>query len=141
MNHDVPETEYADIVVIGAGLSGIGAAKYLTDDFPEKKLLLLEARDAIGGTWDLFRYPGIRSDDAVHHYGYEFKPWLHEAAIAEGALIRDYMTETVTEFGLDKILRLRHRVTAADWSSDDAQWTLHVTVTDEDGNETQRSIR
>ncbi|TGN64714.1 NAD(P)/FAD-dependent oxidoreductase [Nocardioides eburneiflavus] len=141
MNHDVPETEHADIVVIGAGLSGIGAAKYLTDDFPEKKVLLLEARDAIGGTWDLFRYPGIRSDDAVHHYGYEFKPWLHEDAIAEGALIREYMTETVTEFGLDKILRLRHRVTAADWSSDDAQWTLQVAVTDEDGNETQRSIR
>lgn len=134
-------SETADIVVIGAGLSGIGAAKYLKDDFPDKKILLLEGRDAIGGTWDLFRYPGIRSDDAVHHYGYEFKPWLHEDAIAEGPLIRDYMSETVAEFGLDTMLRLRHRVTAADWSSDEAWWTLQVTSTDEAGNETHTSIK
>ncbi len=138
---DKTATESADIVVIGAGLSGIGAAKYLMDDFPDKKLLLLEGRESIGGTWDLFRYPGIRSDDAVHHYGYEFKPWLHEDAIAEGALIRGYMADTVTEFGIDKILRLRHRVTAADWSSENAQWTLRVAVTDEDGNEIQKTIR
>ncbi|HET7736329.1 MAG TPA: NAD(P)/FAD-dependent oxidoreductase [Nocardioidaceae bacterium] len=134
-------TESADIVVIGAGLSGIGAATYLTADFPDKKVLLLEGRDAIGGTWDLFRYPGVRSDDAVHHYGYEFKPWLHEDAIAEGALIRGYMADTVTEFGLDKILRLRHRVTAADWSSEEARWTLQVTATDEAGNQTHKLIR
>lgn len=134
-------TEVADIVVIGAGLSGIGAAKYLTADFPDKKVLLLEGRDAVGGTWDLFRYPGIRSDDSVHTYGYEFKPWLHEEAIAGGELIRDYMVETVDEFGLDKILRLRHRVTAADWSSEEAQWTLRSTVTDEDGNETEKIIK
>jgi monooxygenase len=138
---DENTTESADIVVIGAGLSGIGAATYLMADFPDKKILLLEGRDAVGGTWDLFRYPGIRSDDSVHTYGYEFKPWLHEEAIADGALIRDYMAETVTEFGLDAILRLRHRVTAADWSSEEAQWTLQVTVTDEAGNETHRTIR
>lgn len=135
------DTETVDIVVIGAGLSGIGAAKYLTDDFPDKSVLLLEGRDAIGGTWDLFRYPGVRSDDAVHHYGYAFKPWLHEDAIAAGGLIRDYMGETLTEFGLDEILRLRHRVTAADWSSEEARWTLHVTVTDEAGNETPKLIK
>jgi cation diffusion facilitator CzcD-associated flavoprotein CzcO len=134
-------TESADIVVIGAGLSGIGAAKYLKDDFPDKRILLLEGRDAIGGTWDLFRYPGVRSDDAVHHYGYAFKPWLHEDAIAAGGLIRDYMGETVTEFGLDRILRLRHRVTGADWSSEEARWTLHVTVTDEAGNETRKTVK
>ena len=139
MNNAI-QTESADIVVIGAGLSGVGAATYLTTDFPDKKVLLLEGRDAVGGTWDLFRYPGVRSDDAVHHYGYEFKPWLHEDAIAEGALIRGYMNETVTEYGLDRILRLRHRVTAADWSTDDARWTLHVTVTDEAGNETHKVI-
>ncbi|MBM0126758.1 flavin-containing monooxygenase [Pimelobacter simplex] len=133
--------ESADIVVIGAGLSGIGAAKYLTDDFPGKKILLLEGRHAVGGTWDLFTYPGIRSDDSVHTYGYKFKPWLHKEAIADGAYIRDYMVETVTEFGLDKILRLGHRVTAADWSSETAQWTLHVTVSDEEGNETRKTIR
>jgi monooxygenase len=135
------QTESADIVVIGAGLSGIGGAKYLKDDFPDKKVLLLESRASIGGTWDLFRYPGIRSDDAVHHYGFEFKPWLHDDAIAEGHLIRDYLHETMTEFGLDEILRLRHRVTAADWSSADAQWTLQVTATDEAGNETHKTIR
>ncbi|GAA5118890.1 NAD(P)/FAD-dependent oxidoreductase [Haloechinothrix salitolerans] len=138
---DTDTTESADIVIIGAGLSGIGAAKYLTDDFPDKKILLLEARDAVGGTWDLFKYPGIRSDDSVHTYGYEFKPWLHEEAIADGPLIRDYIGETVTEFGLDKILRLRHRVTAADWSSEEARWTLQVTATDEAGNETHKNIR
>jgi cation diffusion facilitator CzcD-associated flavoprotein CzcO len=133
-------TEFADIVVIGAGLSGIGAAKYLSDDFPDKKILLLEGRDSIGGTWDLFRYPGIRSDDAVHHYGYEFKPWLHKDAIADGEYIRSYMAETVEEFGLDKILRLRHRVTSADWSSETATWTLGVNVTDEDGDQTATTI-
>ncbi|GAA1089171.1 flavin-containing monooxygenase [Pseudonocardia alni] len=138
-SHDTT-TETADIVVIGAGLSGVGAATYLTNDFPDKKVLLLEGRDSIGGTWDLFRYPGIRSDDAVHHYGYEFKPWLHDDAIAAGPLIRGYMEETVTEFGLDKILRLRHRVTAADWSSTEARWTLGVTATDEDGTESHKTI-
>lgn len=134
------ETESADIVIIGAGLSGIGAAKYLTADFPDRKVLLLEGRDTVGGTWDLFRYPGIRSDDSVHTYGYEFKPWLHKEAIADGALIRDYLAETVTEFGLDRILRLRHRVTAAEWSSADARWTLHVAATDQAGNETQKTV-
>jgi cation diffusion facilitator CzcD-associated flavoprotein CzcO len=138
---DAITTEQADIVVIGAGLSGIGAAKYLTADFPDKKLLLLEGRDAVGGTWDLFKYPGIRSDDSVHTYGYEFKPWLHKEAIADGPYIRDYMAETVTEFGLDKILRLRHRVTAADWSSEEARWTLRVTATDEAGNETRKVVK
>jgi len=137
---DASSVEYADIVVIGAGLSGVGAAKYLTADFPDKKVLLLEGRDAVGGTWDLFKYPGIRSDDSVHTYGYGFKPWLHDEAIADGSLIRDYIGETVAEFGLDTILRLRHRVTAADWSSEDATWTLGVTVTDEDGNETPRTV-
>jgi monooxygenase len=140
MRHDNP-TEVADIVIIGAGLSGIGAAQYLTADFPDKRILLLEGRDAVGGTWDLFKYPGIRSDDSVHTYGYEFKPWLHKEAIADGSLIRDYMVETVNEFGLDKILRLRHRVTAADWSSETAQWSLQVTVTDEAGNEARKTIR
>lgn len=134
-------TESADIVVIGAGLSGIGAAKYLTDDFPDKKILLLEGRARVGGTWDLFKYPGIRSDDSVQTYGYDFKPWLHEQAIADGPLIRDYMAEAVEEFGLDRILRLGHKVTAADWSSEDAAWTLHVTVTDEAGNESSKTVR
>ena len=134
-------TEYADIVVIGAGLSGIGVAKHLTEAFPDKDFLLLEARASVGGTWDLFRYPGIRSDDSVHTYGYDFKPWLHKEAIAGGDLIRGYIRETVDEFGLDKSLRLGHKVTAAGWSSGDAEWTLHVTVTDEAGNESEKVIQ
>ncbi|MER7605576.1 NAD(P)/FAD-dependent oxidoreductase [Nocardioides sp. NPDC127503] len=134
-------TEYADIVVIGAGLSGIGVAKHLTEAFPDKEFLLLEARASVGGTWDLFRYPGIRSDDSVHTYGYDFKPWLHKEAIAGGDLIRGYIQDTVTEFGLDKSLRVGHKVTAADWSSEDAEWTLHITVTDEAGNESEKVVR
>ncbi|HEY0888620.1 MAG TPA: NAD(P)/FAD-dependent oxidoreductase [Nocardioides sp.] len=134
-------TEYADIVVIGAGLSGIGVAKHLTDAFPDKEFLLLEARAAVGGTWDLFRYPGIRSDDSVHTYGYDFKPWLHKEAIAGGDLIRGYIQDTVNEFGLAERLRLGHKVTAADWSSEDAEWTLYVTVTDEAGNESAKVVR
>lgn len=135
------QTETVDIVVIGAGLSGIGAAKYLTEDLPDKKVLLLEGRATVGGTWDLFKYPGIRSDDSVHTYGYEFKPWMHKDAIADGAYIRDYMVEAIDEFGLDKILRVGHRVVAADWSSDEALWTLTVAVTDKDGNESTQLIR
>jgi monooxygenase len=133
-------TEYADIVVIGAGLSGVGVAKHLTDAFPNKELLLLEARAAVGGTWDLFRYPGIRSDDSVHTYGYDFKPWLHREAIAGGDLIRGYIRDTVEEFGLAERLRLGHKVTAADWSSENAEWTLQVTVTDEAGNESEKVV-
>lgn len=140
MEHETT-TETADVVVIGAGLSGIGATKYLMDDFPDKTFLLLEGRGAVGGTWDLFRYPGIRSDDSVHTYGYEFKPWLHKEAIAGGDLIRGYIEDTVAEFGIDRILRLRHRVTAADWSSEEAQWTLRVTVTDEDGQESEKVVK
>lgn len=134
-------TESADIVVIGAGISGIGATEHLKRDLPGKSVLLLEARDSIGGTWDLFRYPGIRSDSDLHTYGYEFKPWRHRSAIAEGSLISDYLAETITEFGLDTILRLGHRVTSAHWSSTEAKWTLHVTVTDAGGAQTTKIVK
>ncbi|WP_229052506.1 NAD(P)/FAD-dependent oxidoreductase [Aeromicrobium sp. Leaf350] len=137
---DAQTVETADIVVIGAGLSGVGATKFLADDFPDKKILLLEGRNAVGGTWDLFKYPGVRSDDSVHTYGYGFKPWMHQDAIADGPLIRDYISETVTDFGLDDMLRLRHRVTSAEWSSTEGCWTLGVSVTDDDGTESTRSI-
>lgn len=127
---DADATESADIVVIGAGISGIGAARHLMADFPGKKVLVLESRDSIGGTWDLFRYPGVRSDSDLHTYAYEFKPWRHRSAIAEAPLIREYLDETVTEFGLDEILRFGHRVISADWSSAEARWTLQVAVKD-----------
>ncbi|SFY49527.1 flavin-containing monooxygenase [Streptomyces sp. F-1] len=128
--------EEFDVVVVGAGISGIGAASYFSRELPDKSLLVLEGRDNIGGTWDLFRYPGIRSDSDLHTFGYEFKPWRHEAAIADAPLIRDYLRETVEENRLEPLIRLRHRVVRAEWSSDDARWTLTVEAADATGTGT-----
>lgn len=122
--------EDLDIIIIGAGISGIGAAVYFSRDLPGKRLAVLEERDNIGGTWDLFRYPGIRSDSDLHTFGYEFKPWRHESAIADAPLIRDYLHETVDENALGPLIRFRHRVVSAEWSSNDARWTLGVEKTD-----------
>jgi cation diffusion facilitator CzcD-associated flavoprotein CzcO len=133
MSIPAPNPEYYDVVIIGGGISGIGAAAYLTKEFPTKKIALLEGRAAIGGTWDLFRYPGIRSDSDLHTFAYEFKTWRDEKAIADAPLILDYLNETVEEYGLDKIIRYRHHVVAAAWSSDDAEWVLTVEVTDGTG--------
>ncbi|GAB10564.1 monooxygenase [Gordonia araii NBRC 100433] len=133
MSTSATHPEYFDVVIIGGGISGIGAAVYLTKEFPKKKIALLEGRDAIGGTWDLFRYPGIRSDSDLHTFAYEFKSWKHETAIADAPLIRGYLQETVDEYGLDEIIRYRSQVTSAAWSSDDAEWVLSVDVADADG--------
>lgn len=122
--------EEFDIVVIGAGISGIGAAAYFTEELADRSLVVLEGRDDIGGTWDLFRYPGIRSDSDLHTFGYEFKPWRHENAIADAPLILDYLHETVDEHGLAGLIRTGHRVTQAEWSSSDSRWTLTVRTTD-----------
>ncbi|MFE5483833.1 flavin-containing monooxygenase [Streptomyces sp. NPDC056527] len=131
-------TEEFDIVIIGAGISGIGAARYVTEAFPHKRVLVLEGRDDIGGTWDLFRYPGIRSDSDLHTFGYEFKAWKDRAAIADAPLIRDYLHETVEENRLDRLIRLRHRVVSAHWSTADAAWTLAVEVDGAAGEEPTR---
>ncbi|MGX6511034.1 flavin-containing monooxygenase [Rhodococcus sp. SJ-2] len=133
MSRSAAQPEHFDVVIIGGGISGIGAAVYITQEFPKKKVVLLEGRDTIGGTWDLFRYPGIRSDSDLHTFAYEFKCWRHETAIADAPLIRDYLQETVDEYGLDKLIRHRNQVTSAAWSSDDAEWVLSVDVTDADG--------
>src|SRR5919107_1926578 len=90
-------TEHFDHIIVGAGLSGIGAAKHLQDAFPDRTYAILEARDAIGGTWDLFRYPGVRSDSDMYTLGYRFKPWTGKKAIADGADIRSYIQETARE--------------------------------------------
>lgn len=119
-------TEEADITIIGAGVSGLGAAYYFSRAFPTKKIILLEGRDNIGGTWDLFKYPGIRSDSDLHTYGWDFKPWRHREAIAEADRITEYMHEAVDEFDLTSMIRLSSRVTSASWSSADARWTLDV---------------
>lgn len=118
--------EELDIVIIGGGISGIGAAATFRRDLPGKSLAVLEARDSIGGTWDLFRYPGIRSDSDLHTFGYEFKPWRHEQAIADAPLILDYLRETVEQHGLTDLVRTGHRVLGAQWSSQDSAWTLQV---------------
>ena len=119
-------TEYFDVVIVGAGLSGIGAAYHLQDKCPGKSYVILEGRDAIGGTWDLFRYPGIRSDSDMHTLGYNFKPWLAKKAIADGPSILDYVKETAAENHIDQHIRYGHVVKSAAWSSSEAAWTIEA---------------
>ena len=118
--------EHVDVLIVGAGLSGIGAAYHLQTESPGRSYLILEGRDAIGGTWDLFRYPGIRSDSDMYTLGYRFKPWPHANAIADGPTILSYIRETATENGIDKKIRFGHKVKGASWSSADAKWTVEV---------------
>ena len=118
--------EALDVLIVGAGISGIGAAYYLQRDHPQRSYAILEAREASGGTWDLFRYPGIRSDSDLHTFGYEFKPWREDDAIAGGAKILAYLRETAAEFGIDRNIRFRTKVVQASWSSDEARWTVLV---------------
>jgi cation diffusion facilitator CzcD-associated flavoprotein CzcO len=119
-------TEHVDVIVVGAGLSGIGAAWHLQQRCPDRSYAILEARHAIGGTWDLFRYPGIRSDSDMHTLGYAFRPWTDAKAIADGPSIRAYVEATARENGIDRHIRFGHKVVAADWSSADARWTVEV---------------
>ncbi len=116
--------EHFDVIVVGAGLSGIGAARQLQDNCPGKTFTILEGRDGIGGTWDLFRYPGVRSDSDMYTMGYDSKPWLEPKAIADGPSILAYVQEAARERGIDKHIRFGHRMRAASWSSDDARWTV-----------------
>jgi monooxygenase len=118
---------HVDVLIVGAGLSGIGAAYHLQTKLPGKTYAILEGRDAIGGTWDLFRYPGIRSDSDLHTLGYGFKPWTGEQSIADGPAILDYVRETALENGIDRHIRFGHRVVRAEWSSADARWTVEAT--------------
>jgi monooxygenase len=122
--------ESVDVLIVGAGISGIGAAYYLHRDHPTRSYAILEARGASGGTWDLFRYPGVRSDSDLHTFGYEFRPWRSEVAIADGDEILDYVRETAAAYGIDREIRYHRRVVAASWSSADARWTVSVEHTD-----------
>ena len=119
-----------DVVIVGAGLSGIGAAVHLQQRCPGKTYAILESRPALGGTWDLYRYPGIRSDSDMHTLGFSFKPWLSPKAIAEGPAILDYVNETADEHGIRPHIRFGRRLDGASWSSEDARWTLDVARTD-----------
>src|SRR5262249_30559131 len=110
-------TEHFDIVIVGSGLSGIDAAYHLQTSCPGKSYVILESRDAIGGTWYLFRYPVIRSDSDMFTFGYPFRPWLSNAAIADGTSIRSYIRETAQANGIDRNVRFRHRVLRASFSS------------------------
>ena len=115
-----------DVLIVGAGLSGIGVAAHLQHGCPGKSYAILEARGAIGGTWDLFRYPGIRSDSDMYTLGYAFKPWTSPKAIADGPSIRAYVRETAAERGIDEHIRFGHRVTAANWSSPESIWQVEA---------------
>jgi cation diffusion facilitator CzcD-associated flavoprotein CzcO len=119
-------TEHFDVLIVGAGLSGIGAAYHLKTQSPCKTYAILEGRGAIGGTWDLFRYPGIRSDSDMYTLGYRFKPWKEAKAIADGPSILKYVRETAAENGIDRHIRFHHHVKRAAWSSEDACWTVEA---------------
>ncbi|MBN9005768.1 MAG: NAD(P)/FAD-dependent oxidoreductase [Rhizobiales bacterium] len=115
-----------DVLIVGAGLSGIGAGYHLQTKCPDRTFAILEGRDAIGGTWDLFRYPGIRSDSDMYTLGYSFRPWTSPKAIADGTSILDYVRDTARSNGIDKKIRFNHRVVSASWSSSDALWTVEA---------------
>jgi monooxygenase len=119
-------TEHVDVLVVGAGLSGIGAGCHLTMECPDKTFAILESRDALGGTWDLFRYPGIRSDSDMFTLGFPFRPWPDAKTIADGPSILTYIKDTAREYGLEDKIRFHHRAVRASWSTDDARWTVDV---------------
>ncbi|MFI1917488.1 flavin-containing monooxygenase [Nocardia sp. NPDC020380] len=129
--------EHLDVVIVGAGLSGIGAAYRLQSEHPGRSYAILEARDSLGGTWDLFRYPGIRSDSDMFTLGYPFKPWRDAKSIADGPSILRYIGETATENGIDRHIRFGTKVVAAEWDSAASRWTLTLSVTTADGAETR----
>jgi monooxygenase len=127
--------EHFDVLIMGAGLSGIDAAHHLQKLCPNKSYVILEQRERIGGTWDLFRYPGIRSDSDMLTMGYSFRPWTHPKAISPGDDIRDYITDAARDEGIDRNIRFRHTIQRASWSSPDAQWRVEAVRKSPDGHD------
>ena len=119
-------SQHFDVLIVGAGISGIGAGCHLQKECPGKRYAILEGRADLGGTWDLFRYPGIRSDSDMYTLGYSFRPWTHAKAIADGPAILDYLRETARTYGIEKHIRFQHLVKRAAWSSQDARWTVEA---------------
>src|SRR5215469_13712747 len=130
-----PAPEHFDVLIMGAGLSGIDAAYHLQKLCPRKSYVILEQRELIGGTWDLFRYPGIRSDSDMLTMGYSFRPWTLPKAISPGEDIREYITATAREEGIERHIRFRHRIVRARWSSAEAQWSVEGIRKLPDGSE------
>ncbi|HEV2837094.1 MAG TPA: NAD(P)/FAD-dependent oxidoreductase [Pyrinomonadaceae bacterium] len=120
--------EHVDVIIVGAGLSGIGGACHLKRECPRKSFIILEGREGMGGTWDLFRYPGVRSDSDMYTLGYRFRPWRDNKAMADGPSILSYIRDTASEFGVDKAIRYNHRVRRVSWSSDNAHWTVDAEI-------------
>ena len=118
--------EHVDVIIVGAGLSGIGGACHLKRECPQKSFVILEGREKMGGTWDLFRYPGVRSDSDMYTLGYRFRPWRGAKAMADGPAILNYIRDTAAEYRVDKMIRYNHRVRRASWSSNDARWTVEA---------------
>lgn len=118
--------EHVDVLIVGAGISGIAAAWHLGERCPQLSWTIVEARADLGGTWDLFRYPGVRSDSDMYTLGFRFRPWRGEQAIADGAAILQYIRDTAREFGIDRAIRFRHRVKRIEWSSTSARWTVDI---------------
>ena len=129
VQHSGMPPEHFDVLVIGAGLSGIGAGCHLQMHCPNKSYAILEARAVSGGTWDLFQYPGVRSDSDMYTLGYRFRPWLGQKAITDGASILQYIRDTAADYGIDQRIRYGHRLVRASWSTTDAKWTVEVEVT------------
>lgn len=133
--------EHFDVLIVGAGLSGIGAGYHLQTHCPEKRYAILEGRHDLGGTWDLFRYPGIRSDSDMFTLGYSFRPWKEAKAIANGPSILKYLQETAQEFGIDRHIRFQHRVLSASWSSEEARWTVECITGGKDPGGHRQPVR
>ena len=126
MSLEPTSVEHLDVLIVGAGISGIGAGCHLQKRCPGRSYAILEGRADVGGTWDLFRYPGIRSDSDMYTLGYSFRPWTHAKAIADGPAILDYLKNTAKTYGVDQRIRFGHRVKSAAWSSQDARWTVEA---------------